>query len=300
MAWATMTLPALYKYYKDTQNVDIFSGIVVGSTVPTIIDRQTLIDNILVQSAPFETVYTDPEYLHAAVTTWFATHARTFNKWGDALGISYDPLNNYDRTEISSDDEFEVANRGEHVDRENNVITNQQSSAAENSESNGTTIGSDNSAKKTGTSGSTNTVESENKKNGDTTTESVSAFDTSSWSNSKKTEVNGSESNSRLNAQNNAQAGTEDSISNTFNQNNDNAKSSNDVLNTGMNTDLGSETTTGNENRTNNKQHKLRAFGNIGVTTSQQMLQSELDIALWNIYEHITDMFIEEFCVLLY
>ena len=43
-----------------------------------------------------------------------------------------------------------------------------------------------------------------------------------------------------------------------------------------------------------------RAHGNIGVTTSQQMLQSELDIARWNIYEQITDLFLSEFCIMVY
>lgn len=43
-----------------------------------------------------------------------------------------------------------------------------------------------------------------------------------------------------------------------------------------------------------------RAHGNIGVTTSQQMLQAELDIASWNIYEHITDLFLQEFCLMVY
>lgn len=43
-----------------------------------------------------------------------------------------------------------------------------------------------------------------------------------------------------------------------------------------------------------------RAHGNIGVTTSQQMLESELDIAKWNIYEHISDLFLQDFCILIY
>lgn len=54
----------------------------------------------------------------------------------------------------------------------------------------------------------------------------------------------------------------------------------------------------GKDNYTNI--HKARLFGNIGVTTSQQMLQSELDIARWNLYEHIADLFCEEFCIMVY
>lgn len=46
--------------------------------------------------------------------------------------------------------------------------------------------------------------------------------------------------------------------------------------------------------------HTARLHGNIGVTTSQQMLQSELDIAQWNIYEQIADLFISELCIMIY
>lgn len=42
------------------------------------------------------------------------------------------------------------------------------------------------------------------------------------------------------------------------------------------------------------------AYGNIGVTTSQQMLESELEVARWNLIEQITDMFIRDFCILVY
>lgn len=47
----------------------------------------------------------------------------------------------------------------------------------------------------------------------------------------------------------------------------------------------------------NKEVRKGRAYGNIGVTTSQQMLQSELDIAMFNLYEHIVDIFLAEFVI---
>ena len=46
--------------------------------------------------------------------------------------------------------------------------------------------------------------------------------------------------------------------------------------------------------------HAGRIHGNIGVTTSQQMLESELDLGYWNIYSRITDMFLKEFCIMIY
>lgn len=50
----------------------------------------------------------------------------------------------------------------------------------------------------------------------------------------------------------------------------------------------------------NNAKHKGRIHGNVGVTTSQQMLQSELDLAQWNLYEHMTDIFLKEFVIGIY
>ena len=46
--------------------------------------------------------------------------------------------------------------------------------------------------------------------------------------------------------------------------------------------------------------HTAHLYGNIGVTTSQQMLQSELDVARWNLYEQIADLFCEEMCIMIY
>lgn len=64
------------------------------------------------------------------------------------------------------------------------------------------------------------------------------------------------------------------------------------------NTNQGSDSDQSNDNYTN--VHKAKLFGNIGVTTSQQMLQSELDVARWNLYEHIADLFCNEFCIMVY
>lgn len=54
-----------------------------------------------------------------------------------------------------------------------------------------------------------------------------------------------------------------------------------------------------NEN-VNNNFRTGRAHGNIGVTTSQQMLESELDIARWNLLDQIADLFVSEFCLMVY
>lgn len=43
-----------------------------------------------------------------------------------------------------------------------------------------------------------------------------------------------------------------------------------------------------------------RAWGNIGVTTSVQMLSEHMNFVEWNLYEHITDLFLSEFTIMVY
>ena len=42
-----------------------------------------------------------------------------------------------------------------------------------------------------------------------------------------------------------------------------------------------------------------RTHGNIGVTSSQEMLVREIEVAKFSIYQHIVDMFAKEFCLLI-
>ena len=66
------------------------------------------------------------------------------------------------------------------------------------------------------------------------------------------------------------------------------------------NIDSTSNESAGTGSEINGSIHSGRMHGNIGVTTSQQMLEAELDIAKWNIYNEIADLFISEFCIYLY
>ena len=74
------------------------------------------------------------------------------------------------------------------------------------------------------------------------------------------------------------------------------------ITNTGTQGNTYGDETANDESGTDHYKntHKARLFGNIGVTTSQQMLTSELDIARWNLYEHIADLFCNEFCIMVY
>ena len=49
-----------------------------------------------------------------------------------------------------------------------------------------------------------------------------------------------------------------------------------------------------------NVTREAHMYGNIGVMSSQALLREEMSIAEWNIYEHIKDLFMQEFCIMIY
>ena len=69
---------------------------------------------------------------------------------------------------------------------------------------------------------------------------------------------------------------------------------------TGTITDEYGEGTSGSEKENTKYKHGGRAHGNIGVTSSQELLKQQLEISAWNLYEHITDIFLEEFIIPIY
>lgn len=208
MSSATMTMIGMYNF-----DNDLFELL----TTPEGIDKQTLIDTILLRSGEFEVMYPDLDFLKYSIGAWSRKWNPTLERWSKALKAEYNPLENYDRQEEWTD--------------------------------NGTSNGSESGSSNGSTSGQT----------GSLTTNKASANDAGdAFTNKDATAVNGTDST----------------------------------------TSLGSSSL--NKNDSFNNSHKGRIHGNIGVTTSQQMLLSELDLGYWNIYEKIADIFLTEFVLPIY
>ena len=73
---------------------------------------------------------------------------------------------------------------------------------------------------------------------------------------------------------------------------------SSDTASNTLSNDLKTSKHSGHDNEV--VKHDAHLFGNIGVTTSQQMLQAELDIQRFNLAEQIADIFVSEFCIMIY
>lgn len=70
------------------------------------------------------------------------------------------------------------------------------------------------------------------------------------------------------------------------------------VVDAGSNSFSNNDSANGSDSFTD--KHTARIKGNIGVTTTQQMLQSELELARFNLYDQIADLFCQEFCIMVY
>lgn len=69
---------------------------------------------------------------------------------------------------------------------------------------------------------------------------------------------------------------------------------------TTIGTDSGIVNNTGNDSNNTDSTHHGRMHGNIGVTTTQTMLKQELKIARFNLIKQISDVFIKDFCIMVY
>lgn len=70
--------------------------------------------------------------------------------------------------------------------------------------------------------------------------------------------------------------------------------------NSGTGTDNGSVNNSGTDTGTVDNIRKGRAYGNIGVTTTQQMIEQERETVKFNIIDYIIESFKNRFCILIY
>lgn len=87
---ATMSLWALYQYDKT-----LFDGMVL----PDMINRNVFRNNLLMEAAELEILYTNPEFLKQAITYWSESRIHAWNRMQRVLYEEYDPFINIKRDE---------------------------------------------------------------------------------------------------------------------------------------------------------------------------------------------------------
>lgn len=239
------------------------SSLFSGFVLPSGIDEDLAINTILSRGGEWEVIYSNPLLIQSQVGYWCRKWERTFTKWINALNEEYNPLYNLDVFEEWTDD------------RKNNKNFNGSIARIGGATDTNDLTRTDNLTRTDDLKQSTNTdIETENTR---------SAMDASTYQPYTKEHVTGDEDDNTI-----ANTGT--------------VKNTGSVKDTGTVTNVNHETvgTNNREDEADNSKHFGHRYGNQGITMSQDMLSKELEIARWNIYEHIADIFLSEFTIPLY
>ena len=218
-----LSIMGLYEY-----DNNIFQGL----QVPEGLNREAVINEILLQCAELEIMYPNIDIMKLAITTWSIANQYTWQKLYDTMVVDYNPIWNVDANVT----ETLAGTENRDIERSGSGSNNRTVNLADNETVNLTD------------------------------TESVKGFNSNTWAESHKNEKTGTD--------NIAHTGT-DNIALT------DSESVDDDL-------------TRSETRTQ------RRTGNIGVTTTQQMLEQERAIAEFNMISYIAQSFKQRFCLLIY
>lgn len=299
MAIAKITMIGFYNYLAH-ENEDLFEFL----SVPEGIDKDTLVNNILLRGGEFEVLYSEPAFFKNMIGVWSNKWQRTMQRWINALSIDYNPLENYDRMEDWEDNGSKVSAESKKNDasaQRTNVSQNSLTDAKTNSDN---TINSENAINSDKQERSENAVAMDHSTSaGDgTTTNTRSAYDSPGYQPHDKSEsiTSGENISNGITNANGTTSTNGTTTNNALTSTQGIANGTANALNQTMGTDAETGSQTANAVDKTNGVHSGRIHGNIGVTTSQAMLTAELDISKWNIYEEITNLFLSEFCIYLY
>ena len=92
---ATLSILGLYNYQPS-----IFDSL----TIPTSVDRETLIDNIIMEAAELELLFPNADILGRLIGNWSKTRLAAWNRMIGALDAEYNPIENSDRYEDHLED----------------------------------------------------------------------------------------------------------------------------------------------------------------------------------------------------
>ena len=278
---ATMSLLGLYNYDETLLNglveslpnkYGIPSGYADSYYTDVIIDPQTVVENLLVECAEFEILYSDFNALKRIIKIWSAKEKLVWQKMYNTICYKYNPIWNKDGKSVWTEQQSATGKKTE--TEKGSKTTNANGTTNDEYTSTSATTN-----KTTGTGTNTRT-------GSDETTGKVSAYDSTDFQNREKTNSTASENNST--------ESTED-FTGSGKVTNSGTKT---IANTGNETnDVSRETS---DNNTGETMHEQTETGNIGVTMTQQMISAEREIAMFNIIDFIINDFKERFCLLIY
>ena len=275
--------------------------------------RDNVVNAIMVDGGEFGVLYTNPVLMRDQITMWSAFKLPEWQRFLNALELEYNPIENYDRKESWTDaksgekhDTGSISATGSGTDS-GSVAEKSSGINAERGTVTDTDTGTISKTVEENSAGSSILNRTVTDSGEPTSTEKVAAYNTESVLNNKKIE----------NVTDNESVTAEISSSN-INTNSIDTDTHNLTTQRTLNTDTLSDvqrstedsrtrtnmqTQTSAQNGTENviADHTGRAHGNIGVTSSQELLKQEFEIArLASVFRYIADDFIRQFCIMVY
>lgn len=278
---ATLSLLGLYNYDESLldglieslpNRYGIPSGYAESYYTDVIIDPQTVVENLLVECAEFEILYSDFNALKRIIKIWSAKEKLVWQKMYNTICYKYNPIWNKDGKSVWTERQSATGKKTETEKGSKTTNANGTTNDEYTSTSNTTN-------KTTGTGTNTRT-------GSDETTGKVSAYDSTDFQNREKTNSTASENNST--------ESTEDFTGNGKVTN----SGTKTIVNRGDETNNVSRETS--DNNTGETTHEQTETGNIGITLTQNMITAEREIAMFNIIDFIINDFKERFCLLIY
>ena len=308
--------------------------------IPEALDKPTLVDNLLAETAELEVLYPNPIIFKNLVGVWSAKQIDIWNRLYATTQYEYNPIENYNRYETGSDSgtgrtthsgtdtTADTTTYGGTDGRTEAIMqggsdTNTRQMAEGGTQGESTTgqmaqggqdivTGSDTKGHwiagfDSSPSGQDDGLVKQTRDQDDATT-TTAYGKTESGNGSKTTSFGKTESGSDATAYGKTESGT-GSKTTSFGK----TESESDTTAYGKTENVTEQRTYGQTIQkagnmthgeqiatTNTGSHEIHAHGNIGVTTTQKLIREQRDIDLFNLYDIIIEDFKMRFCILVY
>lgn len=302
--------------------------------IPSQLDRETLINNILAETSELEVLYPNPTVFKHLLGIWSSTQIDIWNRLYATTQYEYNPIENYNRYETGSDS-------GSGSTRHTGTDTTAETTAQGGMDTHADALTHGGSDQRTGTNAlsGTDRTSRENELGG------ADSYETNTTHSGEDVDTGVRDSAHWIAGFNSVASGNDDGLVKQT-KDSESAENRHDygevVDGTGETTYGKTETENGSttygktetenetttygktENRTgnvaygktetkngsmthgetitteNDGEHELHAHGNIGVTTTQKLIREQREVDRFNLYDIITDEFKMRFCILVY
>ena len=276
MTTPLMSIIALYNW--DNTIFDFFN-------VPEPLDKEELENNLMIELGELSVIYSEPTFLKWAIGQWSNKQSPIWKKLYDTTLYEYNPIHNKDYTEYYDDTR--------NITRQQNGTENRKFNTSNDSSEN-ITRNIDTDRDLTG-NGKTDTQGSHSDTGTDTNTNtrSVSAYNMeNSFAPAEKTEENKSHTYTTAINDTETRENTETETTTT--------KDETDSTSNETGTETGNITTGNSEESEDIFTHRYHGEGNVGVTTTQSMINEQREVVKFNIYDYIIEEFKQRFCIMVY